>query len=89
MSRMFVKDPEAILDYSFDWEQWLDGDTLSTSTWAADSGITIDSSSRTSTVSTVWLSGGTNKLDYEITNTITTATGRTDERTFTIKVRNR
>ena len=34
----FVKDPDAILDYAFDWSPWLNGDEISTSDWYVDSG---------------------------------------------------
>lgn len=59
-----IKDPEAILDYSIDWSTFLDGDTISTAVWvvSADESpadLVKDSSSNTSTVATVWLSGGT------------------------------
>jgi hypothetical protein len=83
----FVKDPEAVLDYSFNWALWLDGDTISTSAWAVDSPLTIDSDSETSTRTTVWISGGVLGGDYNLTNSIDTTAGRTDERTIRISVR--
>lgn len=86
MSRRFTKDPDAVLDYGFDWTSWLDGDTISTSAWSADAGITVDSDSNNTTSTTVWLSGGTAGTTYEVTNQITTAAGRTDDRTIRIKV---
>ena len=86
---VFTKDPNAVLDYSFNWETWLDDDTISTSTWTADTGITIDSSSTTTTVATVWLSGGTAGTTYTVTNRIVTAASRTEDRSLTINVRQR
>jgi len=42
----FLKDPDAVLDYGFDWSDWLaDGETISTSTWTVETGITKDSDS--------------------------------------------
>lgn len=80
------KDPDAVLDYPFDWSTWLDGDTISSHTITADSGITVDSSSATTSVVTVWLSGGTAGASYSVACRITTAAGRTDERTIRIEV---
>jgi hypothetical protein len=82
------KDPVAILDYTIDWSDWLDTDTIKTSTWEADTGITIDATSGTTTATTVWLSGGTAETKYEITNTITTLGGRTTRQSFTLWVKN-
>lgn len=89
MDGRYTKDPDAILDYENDWEDWLDGDTISSSSWAADTGLTVDSDSHTTTTATAWLSGGTIGVAYDITNTIITASGRTDERTIRITVRER
>lgn len=85
MPQSFVKDPEAILDYPIDWSAWLDGDTIATSTWVAEDGITIDSDTNTATTAVVWLSGGTLGMTYRITNHIVTAGGREDDRTITVK----
>ena len=98
---VYLKDPDAVLDYKFDWKastngsgssDWLEsGETISSRTITADSGITVDSSSitDTSTTVTVWLSGGTAGLDYDVACLITTSASRTDERTITIKCRER
>ena len=44
----FVKDPDATLDYSFDWSPWLGTDTISTSQWFIDSsGLSIVPASET------------------------------------------
>jgi len=86
----YIKDPQSVLDYGFDWSDWLDtGDTVSTSTWTvpADSpGITEDSDSKTDTTTTIWLSGGIVGVKYKITNHVVTADGRTVERSFYVKV---
>lgn len=83
----FYKDPDAVLDYTGDWAAWLNGDTIQTSTWIPDDGITVDSSTHDDTTATVWLSGGTNLETYEVTNRVATAGGRTDDRTIKIKVK--
>ena len=84
-----LKDPQATLDYSVEWSQWLDGDTISTSSWTVTTGLNNTSESTTTTKATVWLSGGSIGGVYSAVNTITTATGRTDERTITICVVNK
>jgi hypothetical protein len=83
-----IKDPDSVLDYTLDWSAWLDDDTIVTSTFLVDSGLTKDSDSKTTTTTTVWLSGGTAGTNYGITNRITTTAGRTADRTFRIWVRN-
>lgn len=102
-SNVVYKDPNAILDYTFDWKaatngtegaqgDWLAaGETISTRTITAGAGITVDSSSLTdaNTSVTVWLSGGTADTDYTVACKITTSAARTDERTITVRVRQR
>ena len=86
----FSKDPQAVLDYSIDWRDWLgDTEVISTSSWTVESGLTEDSDSNTDTVATVWLSGGTDGNCYDVTNSITTDEGRTDNRTIMIEVKER
>lgn len=82
------KDPDATLDFAVDWTDWLNGDTIVSSVWIAASGITIVRSTNTTQVATVWLSGGSNSADYIVTNRITTAAGRIDDRSFKLKVVN-
>jgi hypothetical protein len=85
----FTKDPDAILDYTFDWSEWLGTDTISTSTFTLTSGITKDSDSKTTTTTTIWLSGGTSGSTYLVTNRIVTVGGRTEDRSIMIEVRSR
>lgn len=93
MPQSFIKDPDAKKDYAVDWSDWLDEDTISTSTWEADDdGITVEDDpapANTGTVTTVWLSGGTVGERYEITNHIVTSAGREDDRTIEIRVQER
>ena len=87
--KSWEKDPSAVLDYTIDWSTWLGSDTISTSSWTVESGITKDSDNNTTTTATIWLSGGTAGTDYTVTNTIVTAGGRTDQRSLLIAVRQR
>ena len=101
MSKQFLKDPNAVLDYVFDWaastngtgdSNWLaTGETISTITITATTGITVASSSitDTNTSATVWLSGGTAGATYSVACKIATSASRTDERTISIEVVNR
>jgi len=81
-----LKDPDATLDYQVDWSEWLGSDTIASSTWVVDSGITLDIDTNTTTTATAWLSGGTAGETYTATNRIVTADGRTDDRTITIQI---
>lgn len=85
----FTKDPNAILDYSIDWTRWLAGDQIATSEWIVPSGLTKMADSTTTTSATVWLSGGSAGQSHTVTNRITTAAGRTEDRSFTIRVEER
>ena len=86
----FTKDPDAVLDYSIDWSKWLAGDQIQTSEWiVSDPAIQAANESNTATRATVWLSGGAAGQSYTITNRITTSGGRTDDRSFTIKIAER
>ena len=85
-SRRFSKDPGATLDFTIDWSEWLDDDTISSSDWTVPDGITEASATNDTTTATVWLSGGTAGTRYTVTNTIVTAGGRTDERSIVIAV---
>lgn len=89
MSNTFIKDPDSVLDYAVDWSDWLGTDTIATSSWTVPTGITNDSDSNTTTVATVFLSGGTIGQRYDLVNRITTAAGRTADRTITIIVRSK
>ena len=85
-----LKDPSAVLDYVFDWTEWLaTGETIDNYTITADTGITVDSSTEDTGKVTVWLSGGTADMTYRVECKITTNMGRTDERSIWITVRER
>lgn len=88
-NQLFLKDPDAVLDYQIDWSAWLGSDTIATSTWTVGTGITMDGHTSTTKTATVWLSGGTVGTSYSVTNRIVTALGRTDERTIQITVKNK
>ena len=89
MPRNFTKDPDAVLDYEFDWSAWLGTDTIATHTVTAPAGLTVDSTEATTTTVTMWLSGGSVGASYAVACHIVTAAGREDDRTVTITVQER
>ena len=92
MAKQFTKDPDAVLDYKFDWSDWLAiGEAIISRTITISDGITEGSGSITATNTsvTVWLSGGSVGASYSVACLIVTSDNRTDERTIEIVVRNR
>jgi hypothetical protein len=86
----WLKDPDAVLDWPFDWSQWLaDGENITTSVMTVSAGLVLNSSGFSATSTVAWLSGGTPGIPYTLANRVTTSQGRTDERTITIRVQNR
>jgi hypothetical protein len=95
ITQTFHKDPDAVLDYGFDWttDNWLaTGETVSTHTWTitgADALLIKDSQNDGSTTSKIWLSAGTAGVTYTVSCKITTSASRTDERSFQVRVEER
>jgi len=85
----FVKDPDSTEDYPFNWAPELDGDTISTVSWSLPDGLTQVSTSNTTTVATIFVSGGSEGQFYRIRCRITTAGGRTWDRTAVLEVAQR
>lgn len=90
----FTKTPLEELDYTFNWAGFLAGDTITTSTWVVQTGLTkvSDSIASDGQSTTIWLSGGTPGggtvgVGYDVTNEIVTAQGRTATRTVTFQIR--
>lgn len=88
-----IKDPNDVLDYIVDWnggaKPFLGVDTILTSTWILPAGLTSPTQTNTTTKATVWLSGGTVGTKYAVLNRITTAGGRTADKTIYVKVKER
>lgn len=82
------KDPDEVRQFTIGWTNDLvSGDTISSSSFAADSGITVDSETNTTLTASVTLSGGTAGEVYNIVNTVITAGGETLEKTIQIEIR--
>lgn len=86
----YTMDSDAVLDFAWDWTQWLAPlETITSSVITASPGITVNSTTNTNYKVTVWLSGATAGKPYTVGNRISTNQGRTDERTITIRATNR
>jgi hypothetical protein len=89
----FIKDPQAALDYVFDWSEWLEaGEEIASATITVSAGITIESTINGSSRVTVWVSGGIYRITpaYKITCHIITNSSpipREDDRTINIYIR--
>jgi hypothetical protein len=86
MASQFIKDPNAVLDYKWDWTAWLpSGDTITSAVVAVQAGdVAINSQSNTTTAVTAWISAGTAGTEAELRARVTTAQGRIDDRTITL-----
>jgi hypothetical protein len=92
---LLLKDPEAVLDYAIDWgAQYLDqGDLLADSSWSVDpdepGGVSIAGSGFSDKISTVTAASGVPGRLYRLANKVLTQSGRTDERSITLRVEKR
>lgn len=84
----FKKDPNAILDYTVDWTAYLTpiADTIATTTWIVPATLTKVSDTHTTMTATAFISGGTVDTTETVVCRITTAGGRTDDRSFVLKI---
>lgn len=103
MNRVW-KDPDAVLNYGHDWADggdndgsatdsgWLQGDTISDSSWTVSTitgdaaPLVEDSDSNDTTVTTIVLSGGSENCTYIATNHITTSAGYEDDRSILVRI---
>jgi len=90
MTNVFTKDPDAVLDYKFDWSIWLaESETITAAVIDVPTGLTLDSQDDADTTIIVWLSDGTDGEGYKVTCHITTNQGRTDDRSIYLICRER
>jgi len=92
----FKKDPDAKLDFKFDWSAWLTAgesiDNYSLELFSDEESpvvLKIDSDSNLGDSIIVWLSAGTHGVLYEARCEIETNQNRTDERTMLISCKDR
>ena len=81
------KDPSDVLDYKLDYTSLIQSDGIASIT-VTGKNVTIDSSSFSGKVVTIFVSGGTDGQTGVVTTKIVTtnATARTYERSFRIKI---
>lgn len=90
MDRWPNKDPDDVLDYGIDWTAEIaEGDSIATSEWLPDDGLTAGETGISGTITTVWLSGGQDGRVYRVTNRVTTAAGRRMDRSAALFVTSR
>lgn len=92
MPNGFIKDPSALLDYSWDWSAWLAGiaDTISSATVTVPEGLTaVEEPVVVDAVVTQRVSGGVVDATYTMVCQITTVGGLIDERSISLAIRNR
>lgn len=90
--REVVKDPDATVDYLFDWRAFYlaDAETItSASAVVTPTGLTIDSDPNTANDHTIWVSGGTRGETYLLTSRVVTSDGRTDDHSIHVIVRDK
>ena len=82
------KSPDSRLDYGHDWTNWAeDSDAIVSSTWTADTGVTLSDDGVSGLSTYVYVDGGTVGGRYELSNTVTWSSGRIIELSFGIVVR--
>ena len=92
--KTFWHAPPDKLDYSIDWVDFLEGDTISASDWEITSAtgetppllVLHGEPSMTPTKTTIWVDDGTLGQIYVCSNTIVTALGREATRELRIKI---
>ena len=85
----YTKDPQATLNYGWDWSAWLGTDTIASAVVTTPVGLTAAGQVNTATKVTVVLSGGTVGQSYTVACRITTVAGYIDERSLLIRVRDK
>ena len=96
MACKYVHDPDDVLDYAFDWTEWLDGDVITQSVVSVVTDQTnlsplfeVTPAGNTDTGVGFWISGGIRGQRYHVRNRISTFNGRTTDRTMTFICQNR
>lgn len=91
---IFVKDPEATIDYAIDWSAgYLGGRTITGSAWrvapAGVGAVNVAASAISAGGTTATLAGGVPGCIYHIINMVTFSDSRTDERMLVLRVEDR
>lgn len=90
---LIEKDPDATLDYPFDWTQYLAPitDTITDAEFILETPLVLDRHELdpTGKIAVAWVSGGTVGETHRVTCRITTAEGRIDDRSIFLKIKER
>lgn len=81
----FIKDPNTIKDFTWDWSSDLADDTIASAQVISDvAGLTISSPTATATHVTVDIGGGVLNTKYRVTCRVTTVGGKIFDKLITI-----
>lgn len=85
---IFTKRPLEVLDYDFDFTNFLGYDTITQAQVAVlpASGLSLDTKLYNEKIVKQYVSGGSAGTDYTLTATITTAAGRTKEMDIVLRI---
>lgn len=85
----FTKQPVEVKDYDIDYSEWLTaGDNVqSAAVVVAPAGLVVESVFVNDPRVKIWVSGGTDTLQYKLTVTMTSADGRVKQDEFKIRVK--
>jgi len=86
----YILDPDADLDFGFDWSDWLeDEETLVSSSWVVDPVLDIDThdESYSDFISVIWLRNIVENALHKVTNSVVTSSTppRKDDRSFYVR----
>jgi len=87
-----IQDPDARLDYEWDWGPWLDvGETITTHEISIlpPEEMATDGVTATPETVTAWLKGGVRGRTYNVTCHILTSDTREDDRSWNITIKDR
>jgi len=96
MPRTFRKDPDSLLDYKIDWDEWIGTDQIVSAIGITDavasaqvSGLRVASVSLSGDAAVIiWLSGGVLDNEYHVAGRIWTSAGRRNDECFTVVIEN-
>jgi len=91
---MFLKDPDAAVDYRVDWAAAMaQGVTVAESVWTVEPiealGLAVDGEATSGSAATARLSGGIAGHVYRVGNRVTLSDGSVDERSLVVRVEQR
>lgn len=83
------KDPDETLDYSIEWADRLEDDSIDECVWTLPAGLSSTNETRVDTLTTIYIAGGILGESYIINCRITTAAGRVMEESAKLKIKAR